>query len=174
MIGVSRGLAPGERRGYRADELAALVAALGTGGALCPLVVKGTSMVPTLREGCDTVYLRAVGPTDEIRVGDIVMFWRGRQVVLHRVVGRSASDVLRVNGDGQLWCEDVARADVFAVVERVRRGRRVVPARSGILRVWGLAWARLLPARARLWRLPAPIKRAVRRLGGLVRGGGAA
>ena len=171
---MSSRLTVGERQGYRADELAALVAALGSDGALCPLVVKGTSMVPTLREGRDTVYLRAVGPADEIRTGDIVFFWRGSQVVLHRVVGRSAPGALRVNGDGQLWCEDVARSDVFAVVEHIRRGRRVMPVRRGILRAWGFAWAHLLPVRAWLWRLPAPIKRTVRRLGGLVRGGGGA
>ena len=163
-----------ERHAYRAGELAALVAALGADGALCPLVVKGTSMVPTLREGRDTVYLRAVDADEPLHIGDIVFFWRGSQVVLHRIVGLAAPDILRINGDGQLWCEEVPRARVFAVVERVKRGSRVLPMRTGIMRIWGALWLRCLPIRSRLWRLPAPIKRAVRRVGSLVRGGGGA
>ena len=52
---------------FSAEEIARLVASLGADGTLCPLVVKGTSMSPTLREGRDTVYLRSVGPDDELR-----------------------------------------------------------------------------------------------------------
>lgn len=158
---------------YSAREVAELVRVLGSDGALCPIVVKGTSMVPTLREGRDTVYLRAIGPHDEVRVGDIAFFWRGPQVVLHRVAAVRTSGLVRMNGDGQLWCEDIARDQIFAVVERVQRGTRSLPVRRGIIRVWGLFWLRLLPVRERLWHLPRPLKRAVRRAGGWVRGGGA-
>ncbi len=156
-----------------ARQIARIVAALGTDGALCPLVVKGVSMVPTLREGIDTVYLRAVGPDDRVRRGDIAFFWRDGHVVLHRVVGTGgAPGTLRMNGDGQLWCEEIARSQVFAVVERVKRGRRVLPVRSGVLRVWGELWMRALPVRGLLWRFPRPVKRAVRAVGRLMRGGG--
>lgn len=148
-----------------------MVAALGTGGALCPLVVRGESMRPTLREGIDTVYLRSVGPDDEVRRGDVAFFWRGDKVVLHRIVGEAAPGMLRANGDGQLWCEEVARESVFAVVERVGRGRRVMPARRGLLGAWGALWMRLLPVRGLLWRVPGPVKRLVRGAGRAVRGG---
>lgn len=156
---------------FSAREIAELVAALGTDGALCPLVVKGVSMVPTLREYRDTVYLRSVGPNDVLRAGDVVFFWRDGRVVLHRLVRFLPDGRLRMNGDGQLWCEDVPRASVFAVAERVRRGGRVMPLDRGLLRAWGVLWMRLLPVRERLWHLPGPLKRAVRRAGSLLRGG---
>ena len=56
-------------------------------------------MRPTLREGVDTVYLRSVGPSDEVRPGDIVFFWRDERVVLHRVVGVAGPGILKVNGE---------------------------------------------------------------------------
>lgn len=158
-------------RSFSAKELAELVAALGSGGALCPLVVRGESMRPTLREGIDIVYLRSVGPDERIKIGDIVFFWRGEKIVLHRAVGEVCPGVLKVNGDGQLWCEEVPRENVFAVVERVRRGRRVMSARSGLLGTWGALWRMLLPVRGALWRAPGPLKRLVRGMGRAVRGG---
>ena len=157
---------------FSAEEIARLVASLGADGTLCPLVVKGTSMSPTLREGRDTVYLRSVGPDDELRRGDVIFFWRGPQVVLHRLIKVLPDGRLRVNGDNQLWCEEVAREDVFAVAEQVGRGHRVMPLRSGALGAWGAVWMRLLPVREAIWHLPRPVKDAAVRLGSALRGGG--
>ena len=170
MTGTRRPYDRPATRSFSARELAELVGALGSGGALCPLVVRGESMSPTLREGIDTVYLRSVGPDDAIRRGDVAFFWRGEKIVLHRIVGEAAPGVLVANGDGQLWCEEVPRESVFAVVERVGRGGRVMPVRSGLLRAWGELWMRLLPVRGWLWRVPGPLKRAVRDAGRAVRG----
>ena len=171
-MGVSEKLRePSATRCFSARELSELVGSLGSGGGLCPLVVRGESMRPTLREGVDTVYLRAIGPGDDVRAGDIVFFWRGEKVVLHRVVGEARPGVLMINGDGQLWCEEVPRESVFAVVELVRRGRRVMSARSGLLGAWGALWRVLLPVRGLLWRAPGPLKRLVRGAGRAVRGG---
>ena len=160
-------------RSFSARELAELVAALGSGGGLCPLVVRGESMSPTLREGVDTVYLRSVGPSEDVRVGDIAFFWRGEKIVLHRIVAKPAPGVLRANGDGQLWCEDVARENVFAVVERVGRGGRVMAARGGLLGAWGALWRALLPVRGLLRHVPGPLRHLVRDAGRAVRGGDA-
>lgn len=128
-------------------------------------------MSPTLREGVDTVYLRSVAASDDVRVGDIAFFWRGEKVVLHRLVAQASPGVFRANGDAQLWCEDVAREDVFAVVERVGRGGRVMDARGGLLGAWGVLWRMLLPVRGVLWRVPGPLRRFVRNAGRVVRGG---
>lgn len=171
MAGERRSYTRPMTRSFSARELAGLVAALGTEGGLCPLVVRGESMSPTLREGVDTVYLRSVGPSDDVRVGDIAFFWRGEKVVLHRIVAEPTPGVLRANGDGQLWCEEVARESVFAVVERVGRGGRVMDARSGLLGAWGALWCALLPVRGLLWRVPGPLRHLVRSAGRAVRGG---
>ncbi|MCY0868065.1 MAG: signal peptidase I [Desulfurococcus sp.] len=49
-------------------------------------VVKGVSMLPTLREG-DIVFLKSASPGD-IRVGDVVVYTTPRgELVIHRVIG---------------------------------------------------------------------------------------
>lgn len=171
MVGDGASYESSATRCFSSRELSGLVASLGSGGTLCPLVVRGESMRPTLREGVDTVYLRSVGPSDEVRPGDIVFFWRDERVVLHRVVGVAGPGILKVNGDGQLWCEEVPREKVFAVVERVQRGRRVMGTRTGLLGAWGAFWRVLLPVRGLLWRAPGPLKRLVRGAGRAARGG---
>lgn len=128
-------------------------------------------MSPTLREGVDIVYLRSVGPFDDVRVGDIAFFWRGGKVVLHRIVAETSPGVFRVNGDGQLWCEEVARENVFAVVECVGRGGHIMSARGGLLGVWGALWRVLLPVRGLLRKVPGPLRHLVRDVGRVVRGG---
>lgn len=157
-----------------ARQVAQMIRSLGRDGVLCPLVVRGESMRPTLQEGIDTVYLRCVDHGRGVRTGDIALFWRGAHIVLHRVVGKPRAGVFVANGDAQLWREEVLAQDVFAVVEKVKRGNRVMPARSGLLWLWGTCWRLLLPVRATVWRVPKPFKRVVRALGRMVRGGGSA
>lgn len=159
------------QHGFSAVELVQLVEVLGRDGALCPVVVRGTSMTPTLHDGRDTVYLRALDSDEKLRVGDIVFFHRGGQVILHRVIGISNSDTLTINGDGQLWTEEVERGDVFGIVERIGRAGRTMPARTGVMRMWGLFWLHLLPVRHILWRFPAPLRHAVRGIGSFVKNG---
>ena len=99
MVGDGASYESSATRCFSSRELSGLVASLGSGGTLCPLVVRGESMRPTLRAGVDTVYLRSVGPSDEVRPGDIVFFWRDERVVLHRVVGVAGPGILKVNGE---------------------------------------------------------------------------
>lgn len=56
----------------------------GEGLGVSLAVVRGTSMLPTLREG-DVVLLVKAGP-DEIEVGDVVVFRAGPKLIIHRVV----------------------------------------------------------------------------------------
>ena len=149
------------QQGFSADELVELVQALGTGGACCPVVVRGTSMQPTLKDAIDTVYLRALEPDEAVRAGDVVFFHRDSQVVLHRVIAELPGGMFRINGDNQLWSEDVPRSAIFARAERVGRAGRSCSLTAGPLHVWGLLWLRLLPLRSLLWRLPQPLKHLV-------------
>lgn len=47
-------------------------------------VVKGSSMLPTLREGDIVIILRV--KTDEIRPGDVVVYRAGDKLIIHRVI----------------------------------------------------------------------------------------
>lgn len=137
-----------------AADIVGLVRALGTDGATCPLRVTGTSMSPTLRDGRDRVLLRALGPSERVRRGDVALFRRsdGRPV-LHRVVGARRNGDLVFNGDAQTWTEEVPRERVVAVAVCVDRAGRLVSARCAAFRLYGILWMALRPLRPALRRL---------------------
>lgn len=64
--------------------------------------VYGRSMYPTLRHGMRIV----VQPTayDELRIGDLVVFFDGRGIVCHRLV-RKAQRLCFLKGDTNLWAD---------------------------------------------------------------------
>lgn len=64
------------------------------------LVIQGISMEPTYHHG-DLVFVRAV-PMDEVQVGDVVVFRRGRARIAHRVIAikeQNGERVLITQGD---------------------------------------------------------------------------
>ncbi len=58
---------------------------------------KGVSMLPLLREGRDLFTVRRKGP-ERCRPGDVVLYRRGRQYVLHRVIRVRPEDYV-IQGD---------------------------------------------------------------------------
>ena len=90
-------------------------------GAELPLVVSGESMLPFLRPGLDTVYLRAAEMP--LRRGDVAFYRRADgSYVLHRVFRAEAGRYWFL-GDAQSHVEGPLDAScVFAYVSAVRRG----------------------------------------------------
>ena len=85
----------------------------------------GVSMLPTLKEGRDTVVLRA--PSSHLRKYDIALFRRQNgQYVLHRVV-KSRGGVYTFMGDAQHFREEgIDHSRIVALcVACVRNGRRI-------------------------------------------------
>lgn len=116
------------------------------------LRARGTSMLPSLREG-DLVTLASAAI---IMPGDIVVFRREGQLVCHRVVAFLGDGSALTRGDNAGGPDaPVARADILGKVERSRRGR--MPA--DVFRktaLWALRRLRALPGGERLlsWVLP--------------------
>lgn len=127
------------------------------GSALLP--VTGSSMLPALRQGRDTVVLC---PPEELRRGDVILFLRGNgRYVLHRIIRRSGPGFLCC-GDNQWQTERVAAEQVLARVSAVRRRGREIPAASPGWRLWAWLWTALMPVRR-------PVLRVRRGLGKLRR-----
>lgn len=125
-------------------EVARLVAL----GEVVTLCAKGSSMLPFIRGGRDSVTLAAA---DEIRDYDIVLAEVADEVyVLHRVVGFE-DDTVILMGDGNLaGRERCHRSKVVAkAVWIIRDGRKTDCTSSGHL------------AAARIWRLMLPLRRYI-------------
>jgi len=127
------------------DVLLPEVARLVTLGEDVTLCVKGTSMLPFIRGGRDSVTLTAV---DEIRDYDIVLAEISDGVyVLHRVVETDGEKIILM-GDGNICGRETCRRDkVLAKAKWIIRDGRKVDCRSvRHLRAAGL-WRMLLPLR---------------------------
>ena len=120
--------------------------------------VQGTSMAPTLRPG-DLCRVR-VGGNERLWPGDVVVFWAGRGLVVHRVVVAWGGWVC-TRGDNRLWPDGwVRRSRIVGVVVAAERNGRALPLHN---RGWARAaylvftWGRALCRRGRaLWRRRAP------------------
>ena len=121
-------------------------------GAELPLVVSGESMLPFLRPGRDTVYLR--GASAPLRRGDIAFYrrWNGAYI-LHRVVRAEPGKYWFV-GDAQDRVEGpLPEKFVFAYVTAVRRGKRLIRPGNAVWRFFAGPWLHTVGRRPRLLKL---------------------
>lgn len=78
------------------DEILPIITAVISDGGLFRLYIKGTSMMPLLRQGKDSVML---GTPSELKENDIILYKRNNGAyVLHRII--------RIKKSGYLICGD--------------------------------------------------------------------
>ena len=120
------------------EELMPLISDQLEKGNAVRLTPQGTSMLPLLRPGQDSVLLRS--PAKELRKFDIVLYQRDSgQFVLHRLV--KTGDTYTALGDHQITPESgIRREQILAVVAAFYRGgRRYLPrglAYGAYCRIW--------------------------------------
>lgn len=86
---------------------------------------KGRSMLPTIKEGRDTVILSRAEPP--YRRGDLLFFCREDGTpVLHRLVDFTTDGKLVIRGDAQFFTETIDERQVVAAVKRYFRGTREI------------------------------------------------
>ena len=121
-------------------------------GAELPLVVSGESMLPFLRPGRDTVYLKA--PEAPLQRGDSAFYRRfDGSYILHRVFRAEPGKYWFV-GDAQTRVEGPLPTQcVFARVTAVRRGKRIIQPKSLLWHVFTGPWLGLVRQRPRLLRI---------------------
>lgn len=91
-------------------------------GRQVKLSPKGTSMLPMIRQGRDSVILSPINR--EIKKYDIVLYLRKNgQYVLHRVI--KVGKTLTFAGDNQIYIEKgIDRSQAIAIVDEFYRGNR--------------------------------------------------
>lgn len=105
----------------------------------------GTSMLPLIREGLDTVQIEK--PNRKIRKYDVVLYVRDNgQYVLHRVV-RVRKDGYVLIGDNQYILEKGVRRDqIIGIMVAVFRGEKLVKTTSMKYKLYSrrIVWFRFL------------------------------
>ena len=123
-----------------------------------PLVISGSSMIPFLAHGRDTVYLSKV--RKPLRRGDMVLYRRDSgSYILHRIY-RVEGDTYTMVGDAQQGLEPGIRDDqIIAMVTAVRRKGKLL--KKGSFWWWFFEhfWLWALPCRPTLTQLYSFIKR---------------
>ena len=114
---------------------------LNSGGAF-RIYPRGTSMLPLLREGIDSVLLEK--PTGELKSGDIAFYLRDSgEYVLHRVIKHKGSYVMC--GDNQLTPEKgIEQRHIIGKVCAIYRGDRELTLNGLKYRFYCLLWRSFL------------------------------
>lgn len=118
-------------------------------GAELPLVISGESMLPFLRPGRDTVFLKR--PDAPLQRGEIAFYRRfDGSYILHRVY-RAEPGRYWFLGDAQVRVEGPLPAQcVFAHVTAVRRGERLILPKHLFWRFFAGPWMNLVRLRLRI------------------------
>lgn len=111
-----------------------------SGGGEFTLFPKGTSMLPFIRQGRDSVIL--TNPPKDIRVGDIPLYKRDDgHYVLHRIIKKEKGGTYTLCGDNQTSLEKGIRRDqIIAVVCAVCRDKKRKSVRSFSVRLYSFFW----------------------------------
>jgi hypothetical protein len=85
-------------------------------GARADFRARGTSMSPTIGDGDVVTVCRAA--VEDLRVGDIVTFWRAGELILHRVIETDVREgdrpqFFRTAGDGNLQEDGFQKGDAL-------------------------------------------------------------
>ena len=109
---------------FRLSEYADTISAVLESGGEFRIYPKGTSMLPLLRAGTDSVVLEK--PTGNLKRGDIAFYIRDNGAyVLHRVI-KSEGDSYTLCGDNQLTLEKgITNRNIIGVVTRIYRGEKL-------------------------------------------------
>lgn len=112
---------------------------------------RGTSMLPMLRQGIDSVTLSPL--PEKLKKYDLPLYRRDNgQYVLHRIV--AAGETYTCMGDNQFDPEPGLRQDqMIALVTAFTRGGRTVSAKDPVYRIY-----------CRLWHYSRPVRRFARRV----------
>lgn len=115
--------------------------------AAVPLCITGSSMMPTLKPGRDSVLLEKCTEAS-FRIGKILLFERkDGSLVLHRI-RKIRGGTLIMNGDSHVWCESISREQAIACVSHIIRNEKKISCNSAVEKLRNILWYPTLPFRA--------------------------
>lgn len=133
---------------YNIEDISGVIKAVIESGGEFRLLPRGTSMLPYIREGRDSVALAK--PKRGVKKHDIILYRRyNGKYVLHRVVG--------VNKDGYIMCGDnqtvfepeIREEQIIGVVAAVYRGDKRIEPTCLSSRIYSTIWC-FMPLRKAL------------------------
>lgn len=141
------------------DELIPLLKErLSSGHCVRYLPFRGTSMLPMLRQGKDSVELAPL--PEKLKKYDLPLYrYPSGKYVMHRVVG-VRPDYYICLGDNTYRYEHITHEQMIAVVSAFKRGDKRISVQSPLYRLYSRVWYWVYPLRKAL----KAAKRFVRRL----------
>ncbi len=107
--------------------------------AVVPLCVTGSSMMPTLKPGRDSVLLEKCSE-NSFKTGQILFYERSDGIlVLHRI-RKIQGEQLIMNGDAHHWCESIRRDQAIACVSHIIRNGKRMNCNCVAAKVWNILW----------------------------------
>lgn len=148
-----------EKKKVRLSQmLPAMEETLAAGGTV-KLPITGTSMLPLLVAGRDTVILKKADLP--LKLFDLPLYRRkDGAFVLHRVVAVEKDGTYTMCGDNQ-WVKEpgISGEQIIGVVEAVERKGKLLPVQSFRYRAYVRFWHTLLPVRKYLVKLRGKLKK---------------
>lgn len=148
-----------EKKKVRLSQmLPAMEETLAAGGTV-KLPITGTSMLPLLVAGRDTVILKKADLP--LKLFDLPLYRRkDGAFVLHRVVAVEQNGTYTMCGDNQ-WVKEpgISGEQIIGVVEAVERKGKLLPVQSFRYRAYVRLWHALLPVRKYLVKLRGKLKK---------------
>lgn len=148
-----------EKKTVRLSELLPVIEETLASGGTVKLPITGTSMLPLLVAGRDTVTLSPV--TGDLQKFDIP-FYRRRDgaFVLHRIVACTADNTYTLCGDNQWVLEEGIRAaQIIGVVSAITRNGKTFSADSQKYKRYVRIWHWLLPVRKYIVKLRGKLQK---------------
>lgn len=148
-----------ERIEFSTSEVTASLEEIISAGGHFTLCVSGSSMTPFLVHGRDSVRLIRCRQQD-FKKGRILLFKRtSGELVLHRVKRVLSDGNLIMNGDAQVWCEQISPAQVIAAVSDVECNGKTISCSSVKYRTKIFLWQLLFPVRSQIFRVRNKLNR---------------
>lgn len=135
-----------ETKLIKLDDLIPVIRETLDEGGSFEININGTSMLPLLKAGRDTVTLSPV--TGNLKKYDIPLFQRADGAyVLHRII-KAGDGIYTVCGDNQ-WKKEtgITQAQIIAAVSEIKRGGRTVSVDSFGYKLYCRVWHLLFPVR---------------------------
>ena len=122
----------------------------------------GVSMLPLLREGKDLFFIEKKG-AGRCRVGDVVLYRRKRQYVLHRVIEVRPEDYVILGDNCYVKEYGIKDCDILAVMTSFIRNGREHSVNELAYKIYSFTWLKLAPIRIFLRRKIFPaIKKLIK------------
>ncbi len=148
-----------EKKKVSLSELLPVIEETLASGGTVKLPITGTSMLPLLRAGHDTVTLSPV--TEKLQKFDIP-FYRRRDgaFVLHRIVDCAADNTYTLCGDNQWVLEKgICDTQIIGVVTEITRNGRTFSVESKKYKRYVRVWHCLLPVRKYIVKLRGKLRK---------------